>query len=104
MELKVGDKVAIRGVRMSRNALHLSMVARVLKRYVVLNDGSKFSLSGEVYPHQPYSMVHLLPLTEDLEKEAREQRFVRILNVTKWADLDFETLEKIVSLVLVADR
>lgn len=98
-EFEIGNKVAIRGVGIDRDALQVRTVARVLKRFVELDNGSKFTHNGSVYPRQEYSSTRLLLLTPELEAEARRQSFVRFLGTRKWDSMPTETLAKIVSLV-----
>jgi hypothetical protein len=97
---KVGDKVAVRGEGLDRDNLRIEKVARVLKSFVELEDGSKFSHTGNPYPRREWSTVHMVRLTPELETLARRQRFVRFLDYgIKWDSLDTETLAEIVGIV-----
>ena len=97
--LEVGDKVAVRGGYMNREAIEVHTVSRVLKRFVELENGAQFTHTGSAYPHRDYSTSFMVALTPELEAEARRQKFVRFLGSRKWDSYSTETLAKVMSLV-----
>ena len=100
----VGDRVAIRGVRMDRDTLAITTIARVLKTFVETDGGAKFDHNGSVYPRREWTTTRLLRLTPELEAEARRQQAIRFLSVRKWNQFDTETLEKVVAVVKAATK
>ena len=96
---KVGDSVAIVSGLDSRT-IHFHTIERVMKRFVELEDGSKFTPSGLLYPRRSdpdYS--HMFPRSRHLEDMASHMQSVSKLRQLNWRLFDHETLSAILTLL-----
>jgi hypothetical protein len=95
LNMKVGDVVAVHGPwHMSKRT-----VKKVFKRYVQLNDGSRWSYTGQPYPRESYPSVYLEAWTPDVEDNFK--RLVALDKVRKieWSAQSRSVLESVLALV-----
>lgn len=67
LQFRVGDKVAL--ISRGWAAPELYRVARVLKRFVELDDGSRWTHLGGPYPRDSLCFMHIRPWTPQHERE-----------------------------------
>jgi len=72
--------------------LYRREVVRVMKRFVELNTGSKWDPTGHEYPHRSYSQSSLLKVTDETTARYKRDLALRIINRTKWKDVEPEVL------------
>jgi hypothetical protein len=96
-EVKKGDKVVVvRGYGYS-DSRAVGIVKRVMKRFIELEDGSRWLLNG--LPHRRRDRCWLLEHTEELENEIRARNMGRWLSQVKYDGYSLQALREIVALV-----
>lgn len=72
-QFKAGDEVAVfssGGFGQFAFAPHkICKVARVMRRFLELEDGSKWSLDGRIYSYRAFALAHISLVTDDNRKE-----------------------------------
>lgn len=98
MTLMVGDVVVVTSGAGDRPRRFLRKVRRVMKRFVELNDGSRWSRTGKVYPSQEWSTSYMTPLAEcppGTATEIERERLAREMHKFDWHDVSVEKLRAI---------
>ena len=97
-EVKKGDKVIV--VRGYNDSRAIGIVKRVMKRFIELEDGSRWRTNGlGSYPYKRWDQCRLLECAEDLENEVRVRNLGRWLSQVKYDDYSLQALQEIVALV-----
>ena len=78
MEWTVGQEVAMRGLGWGSD-VEIGKVKRVTKRFVELEDGSRWTHGGSTYPHQSYSRRGIDPIDDEHRAKVKRQRLLRYL-------------------------
>lgn len=95
----VGQKVAVIGRHFGVD-IEMHTITKVLKRFVVLSDDSRWNLSGRPYPRQPYPRQWIEPLTEAHKAKVLRQKLISKLEAVRgrdaWGSVDTVVLKAMV--------
>ena len=101
---EVGEEVAVRNSQYGGDLYQAVKINRVLKSFVETDDGKKWNHHGGRYPRQTYSLLHLVPMTPEIEIQVHRQRFLTYLVRVEWKEFNTEHLSQLVGTIFAMKR
>lgn len=97
-KFKVGDRVAV--IDWRGQFSRISRVRRVMVRFVELDDGGKWKLDGNRYPHREHGdYAHIADVTPEHEVADKRRLSVSRLFSTEWRNLSDDQLRRVMTIV-----